>query len=88
MKLIAGITISLLLTAFMSGCEANNPKITSKNIATELILCPEKRPQICTREYRPVCAQHKDGSFKTYSSECTACANPNVVGYRNDACEK
>ena len=87
MKPIISMAFTLLLAAIVSGCGTNSPKVISKNMATDLILCPEKRPQMCTREYRPVCAQHKDGSFKTYSSGCTACANPNVIGYRNDACE-
>ena len=50
-------------------------------------LCPEPRPQICTREYRPVCAQMRDGSFRTYPTGCTSCADPDVVGYRGGACE-
>jgi len=55
--------------------------------AVALTRCPEPRPQICTREFRPVCAQMHDGSFKTYSTGCTSCTDPNVVGYRDGACE-
>ena len=50
--------------------------------------CPEPRPQMCTREYRPVCAKLEDGSMKTYSNGCTACTDPKVVGYVPDACEE
>jgi hypothetical protein len=49
--------------------------------------CPEPRPQICTQEYRPVCAKLQDGGFKTYSNGCTACTDPSVTGYRDGACE-
>ena len=59
-----------------------------KNTGTDaLTRCQEPKPQICTREFRPVCAQMQDGSFKTYSTGCTSCTNPNVVGYRDGACE-
>jgi hypothetical protein len=53
----------------------------------EMVACPEVRPQICTHEYRPVCAQLQDGSLKTYSNGCTACSDPAVSGYREGACE-
>ena len=52
-----------------------------------LTICKEPRPQVCTREYRPVCAQMKDGSFKTYSNGCTSCTDPNVLGYRDGDCD-
>ena len=52
-----------------------------------MVTCPETRPQICTHEYRPVCAQLQDGSLKTYSNGCTACSDPAVAGYRAGACE-
>ena len=53
----------------------------------EMVTCPETRPQICTHEYRPVCAELQDGSLKTYSNGCTACSEPAVTGYREGACE-
>jgi alkaline phosphatase D len=55
--------------------------------AQQITTCPEPRPQVCTREYRPVCAQLRDGSFKTYSNGCSACSDPAVTGYREGACE-
>lgn len=48
--------------------------------------CGEPRPEICTREYRPVCARRRDGSEHTYATSCTACADENVVGHRAGAC--
>jgi len=55
--------------------------------AQEMVACPEPRPQICTQDYRPVCAKLRDGSFKTYSNGCTACTDPGVLGHREGACE-
>ena len=48
--------------------------------------CPETRPQICTREYRPVCGRLADGSSKTYSNGCEACADSEVVAFSAEAC--
>ena len=53
----------------------------------EFTACKEPRPQMCTREYRPVCAKRADGSMKTYSNGCTACTDPKVVGYYQGACD-
>ena len=61
--------------------------------------CPEPRPQMCTRDYRPVCATRDTGvrcvtnpcpstEEKTYGNACSACADHNVISYRNGACEK
>lgn len=54
----------------------------------DLILCEKPRPQICTREYNPVCATLQDGSTTTGSTGCTSCSDPKVVGYKMGACPK
>ena len=54
--------------------------------ALDLILCAEPRPQICTREYKPVCATLHDHSTKTDSTACTACSDAKVLGYIMGSC--
>jgi tetratricopeptide (TPR) repeat protein len=48
--------------------------------------CADPRPQMCTREYRPACGLHRDGSRKTYGNPCTACSDPGVVSQAAGAC--
>ena len=60
--------------------------------ATEpLTECQDPRPQMCTMEYKPVCAELVDSklnsTIKTYSSGCSACSDKQVKGYRGGACE-
>jgi len=50
------------------------------------VRCEAPRPEICTREYRPVCARLQDGGWKTYATGCTACADEAVVGWNEGAC--
>lgn len=54
--------------------------------AMDLILCEEPRPQICTREYDPVCAKLEDGSEKTYATGCTSCSDSKVTSYKKGVC--
>lgn len=77
---ITGIPI-LLALSLLSACTstANNPQ-------PGITACPEIRPQVCTMEYMPVCATHKDGMIKTYASGCTACANHEVISHRAGEC--
>ncbi len=51
------------------------------------VQCTEPRPQICTREYNPVCATLEGGGTQTYATGCTACADAKVTGYSPGACE-
>jgi cytochrome c5 len=47
--------------------------------------CSEPRPQMCTREYNPVCGATEQGE-KTYGNACSACADSNVKNYQLGAC--
>jgi len=59
----------------------------SSESSANLVACVEPRPQICTQEYVPVCANLADGSTKTYASGCAACSDANVTGYEPEACD-
>jgi predicted methyltransferase len=61
------------------------------------VQCPERRSQMCTKIYKPVCADVDTGircirapcpsiQKKTYGSDCTACADSKVIGHRPGAC--
>jgi len=74
---------AVLLVGSMSGCASGaagpQPSVD--------VVCTEPRPTVCTRDYRPMCAVHGDGSESTAANGCEACADPSVLGYRNGACE-
>ncbi len=49
-------------------------------------VCTGQRPQVCTREYRPVCGTDVRGASRTYGNACEACADKQVVSHRLGAC--
>ncbi len=70
----------LLAALLLIGACANGPE-------TPLVVqCETPRPQVCTMEYDPVCAQLVAGGETTYASPCNACADDAVSAYRRGAC--
>jgi len=80
------VVFLILLSALVSACAAYDKKTADLSIS-KLTVCNEPRPQICTREYNPVCATYKGGSKKTSATGCTACSDPEVIGYVMAACK-
>ena len=85
----------LFLALFIAGC------VRSSTIRSDTFKldgeCVEPRPELCTKDYRPVCALRDTGvrcittpcpstEWKTYSNACSACSDPDVMGYKNGAC--
>lgn len=86
----------IALTVSITACASANLSTESKT-KPELTLCPEQRPQMCTMDYRPVCASRDTGvrcvtapcpstEQKTYSNACSACTDVKVIGYIPDEC--
>jgi hypothetical protein len=61
----------------------------------EITMCGQERPQVCTREYNPVCGQVQVECIRapcppinqTFGNACDACANSRVISYTPGACE-
>jgi hypothetical protein len=87
LRLLSLVSLGILTVGCAtSSVEKNDLNDINEPGALDVILCEEPRPQICTREYNPVCATLKNGSTKTGSTGCTSCSDPEVVGYKMGAC--
>ena len=89
--------------AVESGPRQSGPD-TSATLPAIMVHCAEPRPEICTREFRPVCALREanplckdppcEGEDKperewiTRPNACEACADPRVIGHRPGSCEE
>lgn len=89
--LVPGV-LYLSLVVGCSSAEVETPAAESVYIA-----CSDPRPEICTREFVPVCASRDTGircvttpcdssEWVTSSNACTACSDPLVYGHRAGAC--
>jgi len=79
---------TLVIISCLGACANNTDSAVSIKDAVidGQVICTEPRAQMCTREYRPVCA-NKGGVRVTYATGCTACADPKVASYQPDACQ-
>ncbi|QFU74534.1 hypothetical protein EY643_02065 [Halioglobus maricola] len=71
--------LGLLLLLVLAGCQ-------TQPIPSLVTQCSGERPQVCTMEYNPVCADLVGGGKKTYASGCNACADDAVSGYLGGEC--
>ncbi len=83
-RLLTTAPVLLIMLPLLGGCAAGQLKPTPADRLQ--IACIEPRPQVCTMDYTPVCAELKNGVLKTYSNGCSACADVNVLSYRASAC--
>jgi hypothetical protein len=72
------------LVVLLSACATTPPD--GPTMATAAQVCEEPRPQVCTMDYRPVCASLADGGLKTYSNGCSACGDAAVSSWTEGAC--
>lgn len=75
----------VLLIGLAVGCTSIS-EVNNQSLVLNLTVCEDARPQMCTREYKPVCGVLKDGGLKTGLNGCSSCSNLDVVGYTMGAC--
>lgn len=97
-KLVSRLSITLLTLFAISACStAPKEAPTPPDMQGGFTQCESPRPQMCTREYRPVCGHVDTGircvtvpcpseRHKTYGNACGACADEKVIGYEVGDC--
>lgn len=74
----------------VTGCAETDAPLPDP-LPPDLAQCVDPRPQLCTQDYRPVCGVRDTGvstERQTYGNACTACSNPDVLGYSEGMCEE
>lgn len=98
------VSLLVLTCGLALGCREKtepNPtdelQLAQNEPRTDLIECPEHRPDFCTQIYLPVCGQIDSGIrcittpcpstvHRTFASACMACSDKNVTGYTEGEC--
>ncbi|MAZ89378.1 MAG: hypothetical protein CL693_17240 [Cellvibrionaceae bacterium] len=83
--LFGAFGLALLLVACQPIASIHQPT-ASKSQAGQRVQCPSPRPQMCTRQYDPVCAVTSDGLRSTQGNACSACSNAAIVAYIAGEC--
>jgi hypothetical protein len=98
--MIRPLLTGLLVLATSCSHDARDAEPTSATgAAGGYVECVVPRPEICTREYLPVCGLRDTGircvtqpcdswETKTFSNACSACADGAVYGWRPGECEE
>jgi len=83
-KCVGVVVLALCVSWGVSGC-------SQQLLAPQAqVICLNERPQMCTRIYQPVCALVDTAAgpvWETRASDCTACADREVIGYSASACQ-
>ncbi|MFV8818697.1 hypothetical protein [Haliea sp. E17] len=81
--------LAFLLTACGFGGRAEPaPIVDSSGAGPGGTACATPRPQVCTMEWAPVCANTLAGATRQYASACNACADDQVTSYQTGECGK
>jgi hypothetical protein len=89
-RAVSSVGAVTLVLALATGCTAGSaPRAEDGGSTPAFTACRAPRPELCTREYRPVCARLAGAPERsvTRSNACVACSDPAVEGYRPGACE-
>ncbi|RLA06346.1 MAG: hypothetical protein DRQ54_06690 [Gammaproteobacteria bacterium] len=80
-----GSTLLIVFTVLISaGATIAAEETIADTSATQ---CVEPRPQMCTMDYRPVCATMGDGIEKTFANGCSACSDEEAKSWVEGDCE-
>ena len=71
---------------YLAACSAVLGCNTSPPPASLDKYCQSHRPQMCTREYRPVCGLNMQNQWQNFGNGCSACATAGIKGYNEQAC--
>lgn len=87
---LRALVVSTLLLGAGCASEGREPEgAEAMRDRDDFVACPAERPQMCTREYVPVCAL-RDGAEglerTTKGNRCDACADAAVEGFRPGDC--
>ena len=81
------VTLRSIGLLFFLGGAVSCASTGEPQIEQDAVQCTTPRPQMCTADYRPVCATLADGNeTATYSNGCSACGDARVISHVPGEC--
>ena len=91
------IRLLSLLVVLLAACSGATDPSERVEPGEGFVECVVPRPEMCTKEWRPVCGLRDTGircvttpcdswETKTYGNACTACSDKAVYGWRPGEC--
>ncbi len=83
--LYIGIAIVLIVVAIVLIANTSETVIDTE---PQRVYCmaEQRGADFCTEQWAPVCGYMEDGTYETYSNDCYACKNPEVVYWIEGEC--
>ena len=97
--MIRWLSLGVLLGVVACSGATSEGELAGQGAGGGYVECVVPRPEICTHDYRPVCALRDTGircvtepcdtwETKTFGNACAACADGGVYGWRPGECEE
>ena len=97
MRLRLALLLPIALAGLACSGTAGERPAPGDGAGGDVVECVPPRPEMCTRDWRPVCGRRDTGvrcvttpcpswETKTYGNACSACADPGVHGWRPGEC--
>ena len=84
--IVKNSVLAMCLLSLMACATTTNEPDDSAKTVVPVGVCKEPRPQMCTMDYTPVCANVAGKTLKTYGNACGACGDVNVNEYVKGEC--
>lgn len=84
--MVKNSVLAICFFSLMACATTTNQTTETDKPVVSVGVCKEPRPQMCTMDYTPVCANVAGKTLKTYGNACGACGDVNVNEYVKGEC--
>ncbi len=85
-RLAVFLLAQMMVIGGLSACQIT-PSVAEPVPTSASAQCGQKRPEMCTQQYLPVCGYDAKGqAIRTYGNACSACGDSQVMRHTQGEC--